>query len=347
MVDAIPRSSARVDMGEALLRASQTDKRAEMARLLDDRADPLYRSKRGGTALHDAASLGHVYCVQELLKTPVGQSGKLIAAIDSAGQTAIHCAAANGHDEVLQDLLGTRLKTGTKDDGLSPETPERAACTLPRELLAAKTHSLEWTALHYAAHSGHAMCIDLLMDASSHAHEVVAATNSSGRTALHVAAHGGHHNCCEMILQTQDAVKQQLLEGKTPDGHTAMHLAARYGRKECIDVLGAADPELAQMGNSRGHPSLHEAARRGNADCVDTLLKMGGTGCLSETTAKYARTRGFGDIADVLAECVNTTILAPHGTPSKEVKPKLADDTQKSMTLTPQSGSISPMRFRR
>jgi len=344
MVDAIPKSSARVDMGEALLRAAEADKRAEMVRLLDARADPLYQSKRGGTALHDAASLGRLYCVQELLKTR--QSGKLVEAKDGAGQTAIHCAAANGHDEVLQDLLGMRPKTAKKDNSSSPDGPERAMCTLPLELLAAKTYKLGWTALHYAAHNGHAVCIDLLMDAASHAPDILAATNDSGRTPLHVAAHAGHQNCCETLLQTQDYAKQQLLEGTTPDGHTAMHLAARFGRKECIEVLGKADPDIVQVGNRRGHPSLHEAARRGHADCVDTLLKMGGTQGLSDMTSKYAQTRGFSDIADVLAECVNTSTIAP-GTPAKDVKQKVADDTKKSMTLSPKRGLISPMSFTR
>eukprot|EP00930_Biecheleria_cincta_P032435 TRINITY_DN22511_c0_g1_i1.p1 TRINITY_DN22511_c0_g1~~TRINITY_DN22511_c0_g1_i1.p1 ORF type:complete len:343 (+),score=63.63 TRINITY_DN22511_c0_g1_i1:75-1103(+) len=342
MVDAIPKSSARVEMGEALLRATEADKRAEVARLLDARADPLYQGKRGGTALHDAASLGHSYCVQELLQTPLGQSGMLVAAKDSAGQTAIHCAAANGHDEALEDLLGMRSKAGKKDDSLSPEGPERVTCTLPLELLAAKTYKLGWTALHYAAHNGHAVCIDLLMDAASHSPEILAATNNSGRTALHVAAHAGHNNCCETLLQTQDAVKQQLLEGITPDGHTAMHLAARYGRKECIEVLGTTDPYTVQVGNARGHPSLHEAARRGHADCVDTLLQMGGTQGLSGMTSKYAQTRGFSDIADVLAECVKTST-----TPAKDVKQKVTDDTKMRMTLSPKRGTISPLSIRR
>eukprot|EP00931_Biecheleriopsis_adriatica_P121287 TRINITY_DN96377_c0_g1_i1.p1 TRINITY_DN96377_c0_g1~~TRINITY_DN96377_c0_g1_i1.p1 ORF type:complete len:324 (+),score=53.28 TRINITY_DN96377_c0_g1_i1:87-1058(+) len=322
MVDAIPVRDRRVELGDALLLAVKDDKKAEVARLLDAKADPLYRGKRGQTVLHDAAYFGRTYVIEELMR----MLPEMIGAKDNAGQTALHCAAAEGNLECLQELFGVRLESprdaGTKSIALWP----KAHCPVPSKVITEKTFKHGWTCLHYAANNGHATCIELILQAASHDPELVAATNRTGRTALHFAAHRGHAECVEAVLQTHMA--EQLLTSKSMDGHTPMHLAARFGHAPCIELLAEHAPHLVKELNGNGHPSLHEAGRHGHVDCVDKLITLGGTQTLKFSSTRHARTRGFGDIADVFRDNLRRTgtfgTFRPPGTADSKRRPRTA-----------------------
>lgn len=245
-MDVIPKSDVRVDLGEALHLAIKDDRKSDLDRLLEKGADPSYRGKRGQTALHEAAWYGRAYCIKELLRV----MPEVMAEKDRAGQTAIHCAAAEGHHASLEELLGMR------------QTPRE----VPLELLSAKSYKIGWTALHYAAHNGHAECCRLLMSAASQAPEFIGAVTNTGRTALHLASVNGHRKCLNILLRTHMAKK--LMTTQSMDGHTAMHLAARFGQENCVKTLAKKLPDLVKVKNFSGHPSLHEAARRGNNKCT-------------------------------------------------------------------------------
>lgn len=283
MVDVIPKSDARVDLGEALLLAVKDDRKSDLDRLLEKGADPSYRGKRSQTALHEAAFLGRAYCIKELLRV----MPELLVEKDRAGQTALHCAAAEGHQSSLEELLGMR------------QIPREVSL----ELLSARTYKIGWTALHYAAHNGHAECCRVLMSAAGQAAEFIGAVTDTGRTALHLASVNGHRRCLTVLLRTHMA--KQLMTSQSRDGHTAMHLAARFGQPSCVKVLAKKLPELVKVKNLSGHPSLHEAARRGNDKCVETLMALGGASELKASTKQYAETRGHSDIADALVEMEN------------------------------------------
>eukprot|EP00435_Cladocopium_sp_Y103_P038327 s2366_g10.t1 len=171
---------------------------------------------------------------------------------------------------------------------------------VPLEVLSAKTYKIGWTALHYAAHNGHAECCRLLMSAAGQAPEFIGAVTNTGRTALHLASVNGHRKCLNVLLRTHMAKK--LMTTQSMDGHTAMHLAARFGQENCLKTLAKKLPDLVKVKNLSGHPSLHEAARRGNNKCVETLMALGGGNELSKSTKYYAETRGHSDIADALIE---------------------------------------------
>eukprot|EP00913_Durusdinium_trenchii_P012325 g11570.t1 len=207
------------------------DQKSDLDRLLEKGADPSYRGKRSQTALHEAAFLGRAYCIKELLRV----MPELLVEKDRAGQTALHCAAAEGqelkrHQSSLEELLGMR------------QIPREVSL----ELLSARTYKIGWTALHYAAHNGHAECCRVLMSAAGQAAEFIGAVTDTGRTALHLASVNGHRRCLTVLLRTHMA--KQLMTSQSRDGHTAMHLAARFGQPSCVKVLAKKLPELVKVG---------------------------------------------------------------------------------------------------
>jgi ankyrin repeat protein len=68
--------------------------------LLDNEADPNQKAKYGGTALHQAATRGHVAVMQLLMKASAD-----INAEDNYGGTVLHRALKKGHEEVVILLI--------------------------------------------------------------------------------------------------------------------------------------------------------------------------------------------------------------------------------------------------
>lgn len=64
------------------------------------------------TALHTAATLGHIDVVNLLLKT----DSHLAKIAKNNGKTALHSAAQMGHVEVVKSLIGNDAKIGFRTD---------------------------------------------------------------------------------------------------------------------------------------------------------------------------------------------------------------------------------------
>jgi hypothetical protein len=85
-----------------------------------------------------------------------------------------------------------------------------------------------WTALHYAAWSGHDKVVEILLQH----HADVNKQDNDGSTALHRAAWSGHDKVVEILLQHHaDVNKQDKYES------TALHRAALSGHCEVITML--------------------------------------------------------------------------------------------------------------
>ena len=167
--------------------------------------------KRGNTALHTAASRGHVGVAKELLNSIRFDA---VNACNLVSSTALHTAAVHGHADVVDLLLSH---------------PRFTSSTLPNDI--------GQSALHLAASKGHTQVALILLGSHDHfpRQAVNATTYVDTATALHSAVRSGHEAMVSLLLQADcfDAVCSQTAQ----DGHTALHLAAKGAHPEIIAAV--------------------------------------------------------------------------------------------------------------
>ena len=107
----------------------------------------------------------------------------------------------------------------------------------PPALLQAQDKS-GWTALHYAALSGHARVIELLLDAGAPCDPIL---DQTAHTPLHVAAYGGHAESVEALLAARASTDARARCGRLPatrtDGLTALFYGAASGSARVVREL--------------------------------------------------------------------------------------------------------------
>ena len=207
----------------------------------------------GWTALHWAAKSGRVQLVGYLV-----EHGAFLEAKNLEGRTPLHIAAMHGHEQAIYVLLHFGADE-TATDGNS-----------------ASGEPTGWTALHWAAASGHAALVrPLLVAAGKAGRELYRdAVDADGWPALHRAAAGGHARVVAALLEEGAQLEQQ----NAKDGRRALHVAAIEGHIEAVTLLldCSAEPEAR---DKTGHSALElalvagrsEAALKLDPDC-DLLL---------------------------------------------------------------------------
>lgn len=219
--------------------------------LRPSRSDVRVERRSGPTTLLEAARLGDLHAVQELLA-----QGADPAAVNMGPCTALHLAAKGGHREIIECLLA---------HGANPEASAEYGIT----------------ALHCAILYGQASTVEALIAGGA---KIEWCTNGrflytdtenthyiviSGYRALHLAACIGGAE----IVKTLLLYKPQI-EAKNHENMTALHLAAAYGPPEAVSMLlaaGARVDAVTKFGNSPLHlATVHE--RSGN---VRSLLDAG------------------------------------------------------------------------
>ncbi|KAI3424806.1 hypothetical protein D9Q98_008192 [Chlorella vulgaris] len=99
--------------------------------------------------------------------------------------------------------------------------------------------------------------------------EAASTTNVGNQTALHAAAHWGHAPAVQLLLDsTQLAVALQA----DSRGCTPLHLAAWHGNLAAVQLLVAAAPAAATMQDAAGRTPLHLAALLTRPDVAQHLL---------------------------------------------------------------------------
>lgn len=104
-----------------------------------------------------------------------------------------------------------------------------------------------YTALHYAARSGHLSICRILLDAGIGVDE----RTHGGVTALHRAAMMGHLEIVNLLLACK---ANPLIQDS--DGKTALHRAAEKAHPEVCRSLLQHSPNLATMRDSKGNAPL-------------------------------------------------------------------------------------------
>ena len=267
---------------------------------------------KGRTALHYAASVpGNVEVVRFLISKRI-----LVQTKDSEGQTALHIAASAGHVELVEELLkadvdvnatrndgctalmlatervSAKHSTSDDDDEGARKIIEQNATDIVRMLVkhnADVNVALEdgWTALHSAALYNAQDIVRILVGSTV----VIRQLADNRRTPLHIASEANCQEALQELIKykqglnvgdehqwtvlhmeamsgNETTVKQLLRCGadqhKTDtDGWTPLESAVFYGDKETIMVLlrGATKEELNRADNMAGKCEKTEARK--------------------------------------------------------------------------------------
>jgi ankyrin repeat protein len=154
------------------------------------------------TALNTAATQGHMYVVQLLLRV----DGSLALIARSNGKTALHSAARNGHVEVVRALLEAEPS------------------------IALRTDKKGQTALHMAAKGTRLDLIDTLLAAEP---ALLNQPDTKDNTALHIAARKDRHE----IIRRLVAAPNVNLNAVNRSRETPLDTAEKMGNAEVAELL--------------------------------------------------------------------------------------------------------------
>ncbi len=122
------------------------------------------------------------------------------------------------------------------------------------------------TALHFAAHNGHATALQTLINAGAN----INAQNIYGATPLHFAAHSGRAAALQTLINAGANINAQAINGYTP-----LHNAAQSGHATALQRLLHHSNENINAQTAHGNTPLHFAAQNGNLDCIQMLIFFG------------------------------------------------------------------------
>ncbi|KJH45298.1 death domain protein [Dictyocaulus viviparus] len=167
------------------------------------------------TALHCAASRGHIECVQNLL-----DAGSSVDELDSHHRTALICALENGHLDIALLLIHKGCKINEADDitflcntQLNQISRKNLLTTLPSK-------NYGNSPLHVAAHHGLLSAVQTLCHCGADVDQI----NEDSFTALHLAAKEGFLDIVRVLClsrsnvlkKTKENVRETLIDQLCP-----------------------------------------------------------------------------------------------------------------------------------
>jgi G3E family GTPase/ankyrin repeat protein len=206
---------------------------AAISWLVKHGADVHARNENGDTALHCASEHGHIAAMERLTCC-----GARLMAVSKSGATAVHCAASKGHIVVLEWLAAQGVDIDTVDDDGAPP-------------------------LHFAANNGHVHVVDWLAKYGAD----LARVTKSGCTSLHAAACGGH--VATVAWMTGHGAD---VTTKDKDGRSVLHYAALKGGVDAIDLLVEHGADLTAV-DKDGATVLHFVVAYGHVAASAWLAK--------------------------------------------------------------------------
>ena len=190
----------------------------------------------GRTALHHAASNGHVCALETLLDLQLDDE-----ACDAQGQTPLHLCCAGGHVEALELLVD-----------MGADIDARAGPSLKR-----------WNSIMFAAANGHVDCIAILTHANA---DLLDTLDTFGHSALQIAWNCNRTAAAEALEVAVEArrlrnKKQKATERNIKDAYLRRLSTKRLLRQSSRFSLSAMDaPE--SLASSRPLQRLHRGFRR-------------------------------------------------------------------------------------
>ena len=250
--------------------------------LICESASINHSDANGNTALHMAASQGHIPAIERLITA----HGAKLSDVNNIGCSALHHAALNGHLSAVTHLLNVRGMS-LKQKDIAGRTPFLMAVggghkhiidfivQHDRTTLNDKSIS-ELTALHVAAQAGQISVIDHLVDVY---HMKIEDKCPQGMSPLLHAATHGQIAVIDHLLKKYSA-KIKITETNI-HGITALILAAvSKDAKSPDDQAKTLEQLVKQHGakideKAKGFTALHFAAMSGNYGAVQVLLRLG------------------------------------------------------------------------
>ena len=250
------------------------------------RANVTLCTKKGKTALHEAARYGHARVVAQLM-----ENGADLLRLTSDGRTSVFLAAQSGHVAVIKLILESFDKDDSADGRQRKKRFVDAANALNGR-----------TALMNAAMYGHTEATEMLLDAGADAEK----KDSDGETALTLACADGHEQTARTLLSRGADINAPGYKGCTPlmaacyyghqavaralltlgakvdavdeGGSTALMRVCGYEQEDdwgIFDILVKAGAPIGKARSSDGSTALHIAAEAPHDDATTFLLKAG------------------------------------------------------------------------
>jgi ankyrin repeat protein len=250
-VDLLLRAGAKADVADdtgatPLYLACVNGNADIVTRLLDAGANAKTSLLSGETALMTCARGGSAAAVRALLHR--GAAVNINARESSHNQTALMWAAAQSHPDVVAALLeggaDVRARSREYTQTVTSEVTQRAG----REELNYTVPRGGSTALLFAARSGDAESVRLLVDAGADVNDAL----PDGSSALIVAAHSGHTRAAAILLDKGANANADAV------GYTALHAAVLKSDLALVKALLAhgANPNAPI---TRGTPVLRNS----------------------------------------------------------------------------------------
>jgi ankyrin repeat protein len=137
------------------------------------------------------------------------------------------------------------------------------------------------TALHWAAQSGDADLVQMLLSAGAN---VRATTRLGGYTPIHLASQGGHARVVAVLLASGASAGLRTTTGASP-----LMLAARSGSTDTVTRLVENGAEVNATESAHGQTALMIAAGLDRADVVRLLLQRGADATLASKVVDLNR----------------------------------------------------------
>ncbi|XP_055869997.1 death-associated protein kinase 1-like isoform X4 [Biomphalaria glabrata] len=299
--------------------------------LLSKGVDISIRDKQGDNAIYWAARQGHTDIIKCLV-----EAGVPISTQNKSGETALHVAARYGHTSTVEYLCSIEANINLFDN--LGETPLHCAAwhgyvqivhilCESGALLTLQNKEKE-TALHCAAVRGNVDCVRVLLEYGAPLNH----TDKRGSTALHLACQ--RHNMAIALLILNAGCKLDILDKET--GETAFHCAAREGLLSVVQTMCSLGIDV-NIETADSWTALHLACKYGHIEIVRCLLLVGADpdklnkeGLTGEI---LALAQGFTNISDLMSLVKGErrmsfiTQLKPNPQPISRVKLKLLGST--------------------